>query len=255
MRILTWNVNSLRMRLERLLRVLERHEPDVACLQELKIADEEFPTLELKGAGYHASFVGQKTYNGVAVLTRKPHSRVERSLADGVDDPQARFIACDVDGIRALSVYVPNGGEVGSEKWLYKLEWLSRLRRHLDRKEDRESPLAVCGDFNVAPDDKDVRNPERWARTVLCHPEGREALARVAEWGLVDAFRLKHPEGGIYSWWDYRTRSFPKNDGLRIDGIYTTPVLAARLVDARVDREERKGDQPSDHAPVILDFS
>jgi len=188
MRILTWNVNSLRMRLERLLGVLERHQPDVACLQELKTAEEEFPALELKGAGYHASFVGQKTYNGVAVVTRKPHSRIERSFADGVDDPQARFIACDVDGIRALSVYVPNGGEVGSEKWLYKLEWLKRLRRYLDRNEDRKSPLAVCGDFNVAPDDKDVRNPERWGRTVLCHPEGREALARVAEWGLVDPF-------------------------------------------------------------------
>lgn len=255
MRILTWNVNSLRMRLERLLLVLERHRPDVACLQELKIADEEFPALELKGAGYHASLVGQKTYNGVAVLTRKPHSRVERSLGNGVDDPQARFIACAVDGVRVLSVYVPNGGEVGSEKWLYKLEWLLWLRHYLDRAEDREGPLALCGDFNVAPDDEDVRNPERWARTVLCHPEGRAALARVAEWGLIDAFRLKHPEGGIYSWWDYRMLAFPKDDGLRIDGIYTTPVLASRLLDARVDREERKGKQPSDHAPVILDFS
>jgi exodeoxyribonuclease-3 len=255
MRILTWNVNSLRTRLGRLFSVLERHAPDVACLQELKVEDEEFPALEIRGAGYHASFAGQRAYNGVAVLTRMPHAHVTRSFRDGVDDPQARFIACEAGGVRVLNVYVPNGGEVGTEKWLYKLEWLGRLRRYLEREEDPERPLALCGDFNVAPDDRDVRNPERWAESVLCHPEGRAALARVVDWGLVDAFRVKHPEGGIYSWWDYRMLGFAKNDGLRIDGIYVTPALAGRLLEARVDRDERKGKKPSDHAPLVCDFS
>jgi len=254
MRIVTWNVNSIRTRLPRLLGVLERHEPDVICLQELKVADEEFPSLDVKQAGYHSAIVGQKTYNGVAILSKEKPENVETSMADGVDDPQARLVAADVAGVRVLSVYVPNGGGVGSEKWEYKLEWLTRLRRYLDGGADAASPMAVCGDFNIAPDDHDVKNPDKWRDTVLCHPQGRAAFQALIDWGLVDAFRMKHPEGGIYSWWDYRMLGFPKNDGLRIDGILVTEPLAGRISDAFVDREERKGKQPSDHAPVVLDF-
>jgi exodeoxyribonuclease III len=253
MRIVTWNVNSIRTRLPRLLAALERHRPDVVCLQELKVAEEDFPSLELRGAGYESAVVGQKTYNGVAILGRRKLERVERSLDDASDE-QARFLSARLEGIRVLSVYVPNGGEVGSDKWAYKLEWLSRLRMHLDRNEDPQTPLALCGDFNVAPDDKDVKNPERWKGTVLCHPEARAALARVTSWGLVDAVNRIHPDGGIYSWWDYRMLGFAKNDGLRIDGVYVTAPLATRLRDASVDREERKGKKPSDHAPVVVDF-
>jgi exodeoxyribonuclease III len=254
MRIVTWNVNSIRTRLPRLLGVLQRHQPDAVCIQELKVAEDEFPSLELKAAGYEAALVGQKSYNGVAILSRAKLTRVESSFSDDVADEQARFLAAELAGIRVLCVYVPNGGEVGSDKWEYKLGWLARLRSYLDRNEDRKRPLAVCGDFNVAPDDADVKNPARWKDTVLCHPDGRAALKRVIEWGLVDAFRRVHPDGGIYSWWDYRMLGFPKNDGLRIDGVYVTLPLAERLKDARIDREERKGKQPSDHAPVIVDF-
>jgi exodeoxyribonuclease-3 len=255
MRIVTWNVNSIRTRFPRLLGVLARHEPDIICLQELKVADEEFPSLDVEQAGYHAVTVGQRTYNGVAILSKEKAENVETSMADGTDDPQARFVAADVAGVRVLSVYVPNGGSVGSEKWEYKLEWLARLRRYLDAHADVNVPLAVCGDFNVGPDDRDVKNPDKWRETVLCHPDGRAAFQELIEWGLVDAFRVQHPEGGIYSWWDYRMLGFPKNDGLRIDGILVTRSLAERIEDAFVDREERKGKQPSDHAPLVVDFS
>ena len=254
MRIVTWNVNSIRTRLPRLLGVLERHQPDVICLQELKVADEDFPSLDIKRAGYDSTIVGQRTYNGVAILSKEKADNVETSMSDGTDDPQARLVAADVEGVRVLSVYVPNGGAVGSDKWEYKLEWYARLRRYLDADCDRSQPVAVCGDFNVAPDDLDVKNVERWKDSVLCHPDGRAAFHELIDWGLVDAFRVEHPEGGIFSWWDYRMLGFPKNDGLRIDGVLVTKTLAERIVGAFVDRDERKGKQPSDHAPVVVDF-
>lgn len=254
MRILSWNVNSIRIRLERLLGVLERHAPDVACLQELKVEDADFPAIEVKGAGYHAEVFGQKTYNGVAILSRSGPNRVERSFDDGADDPEARFLAADVEGIPVLCAYVPNGGVVGSEKWEYKLRWMARLRRYLDRRADPAAPLVLCGDFNVTRDDRDVKNPEKWKESVLCHPEGRAALRSLEAWGLVDAFRLKHPDGGIYSWWDYRMLCFARNDGLRIDSIYVSTPLVERVTDARIDREERKGPRPSDHAPILVDM-
>ena len=254
MRIITWNVNSIRTRLERLLGVLERHEPDVVCLQELKVVDEDFPSLDLRRAGYHLAVFGQKTYNGVAILSKSEPQNVSRSLDDAEDDSQARLIGADCGAVRVLSVYVPNGGSVGSEKWDYKLDWFSRLRRYLDAREDPGKPLFLCGDFNVAPDDKDAKNPEKWKDSVLCHADARSALQSVVDWGLVDAFRAKHPDGGIYSWWDYRMLGFPKNDGLRIDGVYLTKPLVPQIVEAAIDRNERKGKQPSDHAPVIIDL-
>ncbi len=255
MRIITWNVNSVRARLDRLLGVLERHEPDAICLQELKMAEEAFPALRLEQAGYHSAIFGQKTYNGVAILSKVPPGNVTRSFEDSGDDSQARLIAADVAGVRMISIYVPNGGDVTSDKWSYKLEWLSRLHEYLEAKTDPEKPLAVCGDFNITSDDKDVKQPELWAETVLCHHEARSAFDRLIDWGLVDAFRVVHPEGGIYSWWDYRRLGFHKNNGLRIDGVLVSKPLAERIQGAFVDRDERKGSKPSDHAPVILDFS
>jgi exodeoxyribonuclease-3 len=176
-------------------------------------------------------------------------------LNDGVDDDQARLIGATVSGVRVLSAYVPNGGSVGSEKWEYKLAWLERLRSFLDERESKDRPLVLAGDFNVAPDDLDVKNPDRWRDTVLCHPDARRAFQRVVDWGLVDAFRHVHPEGGIYSWWDYRRLGFAKNDGLRIDGVLVTSRLAEHVEDAFVDRDERKGKQPSDHAPLVVDLA
>ena len=255
MKIATWNVNSVRSRLERLLRWLDRQRPDVVCLQELKAATDQFPYAPLRDAGYAASVYGQKTYNGVAILSRTEPEDVCRSLDDEDDGSQARFISARVDGLRIMSVYVPNGGTVGSEKWRYKLAWLARLRAHLDRHGDPTEPLALCGDFNVAPDDSDVANPDAWRNTVLCHEEGRLALSSVKAWGLVDLVRMKHPDGGIYSWWDYRLLGFPKNDGLRIDHIFATEPVARRLAAAAIDRNERKGKQPSDHAPVLVELT
>ncbi len=254
MKLLTWNVNSIRAREARLLGVLERHKPDVACLQELKATEEQFPLDAVRAAGYHAAIHGQKTWNGVAILSREAPEDVRRGLGDGAADPQARLVSARVAGARVICAYVPNGEEVGSEKWAYKLEWLARLRRMLDKDCKPGEPLLLAGDLNVAPDDKDVAKPQDWAGTVLCHADARAALARVAAWGLLDVVRKHHPEGGLYTWWDYRMLAFPKGNGLRIDHVLATKPLADRSRAASMDRDERKGEKPSDHAPVVVEF-
>jgi exodeoxyribonuclease-3 len=255
MRIATWNVNSVRARMERLMAFLARHQPDVLCLQELKVTDTEFPRLELEAAGWRAAVHGQKTYNGVAILARTEPEDVRIGLGDDVDDDEARLIGATVQGVRVLSAYVPNGKVVGSDKWAYKLAWLERLRGHLARHHTTAQPLALCGDFNVAPEDRDVARPEEWQGTVLCHEEARERLRSLTSWGLVDAIRLHHTGDGPWTWWDYRMLGFPKGNGLRIDHILVTPPLASRCTGASVDRDERKGKLPSDHAPVLADFT
>jgi len=259
MKVATWNVNSVRARRERLLRWLTANQPDVLCLQEIKVTEAEFPSMELKALGYHAAVFGQKTYNGVAILSRQEPLEVERGFGDGVDDPQARLIAAripDVSGrdARVVSVYVPNGREIGSDRWHYKLEWMRRLRAWLDRRASPADPLVVCGDFNVAPEARDVHDPKAWEPTVLFHPEARAALRQVCAWGLSDTLRLRHQEAGLYSWWDYRMLGFPKNHGLRIDLVLASEPLARRCVAASIDRQERKGQQPSDHVPVVAEF-
>jgi exodeoxyribonuclease-3 len=253
-KLATWNVNSVRMRLDRLVAFLGRERPDVCCLQELKVVEADFPRLELEALGYRCTVHGQKTYNGVAILSRGEPGDVQAGFADGVLDPEARFLAATVDGVRVVSVYVPNGKSVGSEKWAPKLAWLRRLRAWLDRSAAPGAPLALCGDFNVAPEERDVARPEEWRDSVLTHPEARAALAGVTAWGLTDAIRLHHQGDGPYTWWDYRMLGFPRNNGLRIDHVLVTAPLAARCREARVDRDERKGKQPSDHAPVIAVF-
>lgn len=234
--------------------MLERHQPDVLCLQELKVEDEAFPGLDVRQAGYYAATFGQKTYNGVAILSREKPEAVSRSFSDGVDDDEARLVSAKVGGVRVICVYVPNGGTVGSDKWEYKLEWLRRLRRYLERTASPDEPLVLCGDMNIAPEDRDVKNPARWADSVLCHPDGRTALGSVVSWGLVDTLRAKSSESGIYTWWDYRQLGYAKNDGLRIDAIYVTRPLVERVKDVIVDRDERKGKQPSDHVPLLVDL-
>ena len=254
MKIATWNVNSIRARRERLLSWLLAQKPDVVCLQETKVRDEDFPSLDLRGAGYHSASHGQKTYNGVAILSLETPEDVESGLGGEVDDPQARAISARVGGVRVVSVYVPNGREVGSEAYDYKLEWLRRLRAFLDRGHTPSEPVVVCGDFNVAPEARDVADPPAWEGSVLFHPEVREALQDVLSWGLTDVFRQHHDEAGLYSWWDYRMLAFPKNKGLRIDHIFASQPLASRCTAAFIDRNERKGKQPSDHAPVVASF-
>lgn len=255
MKLIAWNVNSVRTRLERLLGVLERHEPDVVCLQELKCTDEQFPWGEVEAAGYHAVVNAQKTYNGVAILSREEAMDVARGFDDDeAPDAQARLIWATIGGVRICSAYFPNGQTLGSEKWAYKLAWMDRLRVRLSAM-DLGEPFALAGDFNVAPDPSDVAKPEKWESSVLFAPAAREALGAITGLGLVDTFRKHHPEGGVYSWWDYRRLAFPKGDGLRIDHVMASEALASRSVAASIDREERKGKQPSDHAPVIVEFA
>ncbi len=255
MKLATYNVNSIRARFDRLVAWLDRERPDAVCLQELKVGDDEFPRLELEGAGWHCAVYGQKTYNGVAILARAPLEDVRRGIEDGADDAEARLLAATALGVRVVSVYVPNGQAVGSERWAYKLAWLERLRAWLARTASPGTPLALCGDFNVAPEDRDVARPEEWRDTVLTHPEARARFAGLLGCGLTDAVRLQHPEGeGPYTWWDYRMLGFAKNNGMRIDHILVTAPLAARCRQAYVVRDERKGKLPSDHAPVVAVF-
>jgi exodeoxyribonuclease-3 len=252
MKVATWNVNSIRARLERLQNWLTKNQPDVLCLQELKTVDENFPFDEIGALGYHAAVYGQKTYNGVAILSREEPQDVQRGFGD--EDPQARSIACTIGGIRVINVYVPNGGEVGSDKFAYKLDWMTRLRNHIDTHYSQSDKLLVCGDTNVALSDSDVANPGMWAESVLCTLDVRKALTELVDWGLTDLHHALHPQGGVYSWWDYRQLAFPKNDGLRIDHILATETLAKKCTGIAIDRDERKGSKPSDHAPVIAEF-
>ncbi len=252
MKIITWNLNSVKVRKERLLAILVRHQPDALCLQELKCEDHAFPTEECKSIGYESALYGQKTYNGVAILSRVPLQDVRRGLEE--NDAQSRLIAGTLNGVTVYSAYFPNGGEPESEKFVYKLDWMKRLRRTLDVRHKATDLVALCGDFNVAPSDLDIRNPGTWRETVLVRDDVRAALNEVRAFGLCDTLREKKPDLQVFSWWDYRNLGFPKNDGLRIDHIDVTEPLVSKLVDVVVDREERKGKQPSDHAPVIATF-
>ena len=253
MELVTWNVNSIRARHERLVGWLRQHQPDVVCLQETKVVDDTFPTASFAELGYQVATLGQRTYNGVAIAARSELIDVVRGLDDGDPDDQARAISATVGGVRVVCVYVPNGQAVGTDKYRYKLAWLARLRRFLDRS-DPAQPLVLCGDMNVAPDDRDVHDPARWAGDVLCSDAERAALAEVLGWGLVDLYRDLHPEPGRYSWWDYRGVSFFRDWGLRIDHVFGTEAVRARLVACDIDREARKGKDASDHAPVVLEL-
>lgn len=257
MKIATWNVNSVRVREARLTAFLAREQPDVLCLQELKVVDDDFPKEAVRGAGYQAVTFGQKTYNGVAILAKVGLSleNVSRSFEDGDPDPQARVIAADVMGVRIVSIYVPNGGDVGSEKWAYKHAWLRRLRAFASSRLDLGGRVAICGDINIAPEARDVAKPDRWKNSVLFHPEMTAAFQDLLALGLVDTARLHHSGEGPFTWWDYRMLAFPKGDGLRIDHIFASKSLAAVCTGVWVDRDERKGAQPSDHAPLLAVFS
>lgn len=254
MKLCTWNVNSVRARQDRVLAWLRAHQPDVVCLQEIKVVEELFPYDLIRDVGYHAVVHGQRTYNGVAILSRTKPTDVVCGFGDDVPDDQARLIAATVDGVRVVCVYVPNGDFVRSAKWTYKLEWLRRLRRWLDQACDPDDALALCGDLNIAPEERDTYDPAKWAGTVLFHPSVREAFQDLCDFGLTDSLRIHDPSPGVYSWWDYRRLSFPKKKGMRIDHILVTKVLADRCESVVVDREERGGEKPSDHAPVVATF-
>jgi exodeoxyribonuclease III len=252
MKIASWNINSLRRRQDRLFAWLEDFKPDVVCLQETKCPDGQFPELALRSAGYHSAFHGEKSYNGVAILSKTKLHDAQGSLCDEVTDPQARVISATIDHLRVYSIYAPNGQTIGSPAFEYKLKWYARLRNCLAREE--AARLIVCGDFNVAPEDRDVYDPELWRGAIMCSDDERAAFRKICEIGLRDTLRLHHQEAGLFSWWDYRMLGFPKNRGLRIDAVLAGERVVKKCTDAGIDREMRKGKEASDHAPVWAEF-
>jgi exodeoxyribonuclease-3 len=254
-KLVTWNINSIRARQDRLLAWIDRERPDVRCLQETKVEDTGFPFEALRSAGYEVATFGQRSYNGVAIASTAPLEDVTRGFGDGSDDDDARLIAATTHGVRVVCVYVVNGQELTSDRYPYELGWLRRLRALLDRTARPDQPLVVCGDMNVAPDDRDVWSPEKWKEQIHCSTPERAALAEVLDFGLVDVFRKLHGDEKLYSWWDYRGVAFFKDQGLRIDHIFATPSLADRCTSCTIDRAARKGQDASDHAPVIALFA
>jgi len=254
MKIATWNVNSLRVRLPHLLDWLARQAPDVACLQETKCEDATFPAAELAAAGYHALHHGQRSYNGVAILTREPAVECCRGIP-AFEDAQSRVIAADYQGVRIVSVYVPNGQAVGSEKYQYKMRWFEALVEWLRGELVAHPRILVAGDYNVAPEDRDVHDPAAWEGKVHVSAAEREALQRVIALGFKDAFRLFDQPEGSFSWWDYRLNAFRRKMGLRIDHVLLSPALAAEATACTIDVEPRRLERPSDHAPVICELA
>ncbi len=256
MRIATWNVNSLNARMPRVEEWLAQARPDVLCMQETKLSDDAFPAMAFAGLGYDAVHHGEGRWNGVAILSRVGIDDVVDGFGDGGEpDGEARLLTATCGGVRVATVYVPNGRAVGHEHYHYKLAWLARLRAHLEVTADAGSDVVVCGDFNVAPDDRDVWDPAAChGGTHVSEPE-RTALAHVEAWGLVDVLRQRYDQDGLFSWWDYQAGAFHKHWGMRIDLLLASPSLAERLSWVLVDRNARKGSKPSDHAPLVAEFA
>ncbi len=254
LRLATWNVNSLAARLPRVEEWLGYAQPDVLCLQETKLADAAFPTETFAALGYEAAHHGDGRWNGVAILSRIGISEVSTGLGSDHDEQGSRLLAAVCGGVRVHSVYVPNGRSLDSEHYVGKLEWLARLRTVLEETADPGSPVAVCGDFNVAPEDRDVYDPAAFEGETHVSRAERQALATIEEWGLVDVFRRLYSQDGLYTWWDYRAGNFHKHLGMRIDLVLVTETLARSATYALIDRNARKGQKPSDHAPVFVDL-
>lgn len=248
--IATWNVNSIRVRLDHILQWLQTHPVDVLALQETKIDDERFPLQALEDRGYHVVFSGQKTYNGVAILAKNAITEVVTDVA-GLDCPQRRILASTVEGRRIINLYVPNGASLTSDKYAYKLHWLQHVHAFVQQQLTLYPELVVLGDFNIAPADIDVHNPEEWQGSVLVSEPERAAFERLLACGLSDSFRVLQEEAGHYSWWDYRAAKFRRDMGLRIDHVLLSEPLMASCHRCVIDKEPRAWDRPSDHAPVV----
>jgi exodeoxyribonuclease-3 len=253
MKIASWNVNSLNVRLPHVLAWSQAAGPDVLALQETKLVDEKFPKSELEAIGYHSVFSGQKTYNGVAILSREP---VTDPLTDvpGLEDEQRRVLAATVGDVRVINLYVVNGSEVGSEKFEYKLRWLDKVADWVGTELERFENVVVLGDFNITPDDRDVHDPVAWREKILCSTPERQALKGMLELGLSDTFRKFEQPEGVFSWWDYRMNAFRRKLGLRIDMVLASKPMLERCTASYVDVEPRRQERPSDHAPVVAEF-
>ena len=250
MKIATWNVNSLTVRLPQVLDWLAANQPEVLCLQETKLTDDKFPVAEFDAVGYHAQWFGQKTYNGVALLSRTPAGETVKNIP-GFDDEQARLITATVDGVRVIGAYVPNGQSLESDKFAYKMRWLDALRDWLGEELQRHPRLVLVGDYNIAPEDRDVYDPVAWAGQVLCTPQERAHFGALLELGLHDSFRLFDQPPKSWSWWDYRNLAFRRNQGLRIDHILVSDALKPSVSACVIDKLPRKNERPSDHTPVM----
>ena len=253
MKLATWNVNSLKVRLSQVLDYLAAHKPDVLCLQETKLEDDKFPALDIHSAGYQAVFSGQKTYNGVAILSLQTPQEVTTGIA-GFDDAQKRVISAVIDGVRVICVYIPNGESVTSAKYGYKLDWLGRLNNSLKAELEKYPRLAILGDYNIAPEDRDVHDPKFWQGKVLFSEPEKAAFKDLVAMGLCDSFRLFEQAEKSYTWWDYRTNGFKRGLGLRIDHILLSAELAKYCKSCAIDHERRAHDRPSDHAPVMVEI-
>jgi len=257
MRIATWNVNSIRTREDRVLLWLDENEPDVLCMQETKVVDDDFPREGFEERGYSLSIFGQRTYNGVAIASKLPIEEVELGLPLAGDE-DARGIAATVGGVRIASLYVPNGRQLGAEHYQYKLRWLDALRGWMDEGYDPSIPLVLAGDFNIAPEDRDVHDPAAWEGSVMNSDEVRARLQTLLDWGLVDSLRTVTDEAGVFTWWDYRGGAFRFNQGLRIDLMLVTDPIRERIDSVKTNRDDRKVrkgvEKPSDHIPVILEL-
>lgn len=247
----TWNVNSIRVRLEQVLEWLKSHQPDVLALQELKMTDDAFPTAAFTDAGYQVAVSGQATYNGVAILAKNPLENVVYGIP-GYDDVQKRVLAATIDGVRVVCVYVPNGASVDSDKYIYKLQWFEHLIHYAKKTMAAHPQTVILGDYNVAPEDRDVHDPAAWQGQVLVSDKERACFAALLAAGFQDAFRTLAPEDNSYTWWDYRMNAFKRNRGLRIDHILATQAVMARAKSCVIDKMPRTWDRPSDHTPIIL---
>jgi exodeoxyribonuclease-3 len=254
MKIATWNVNSVRVRLQTVLDWMDQAQPDVLCLQEIKVTDELFPVAAFEAVGYHVAVSGQKTYNGVAIVSKSELTEVMPGFPDYDAEGQKRLIAATLGQVRLVNVYIPNGAAPDSPKFAYKLEFISQLRNYLEQLHDPKELLILTGDFNIAPEARDVYDAEAMEGEIGFHPKERAALVEVKRWGFTDVFRQQHEESGLYSWWDYRAGAFRRDMGLRIDHIWASERLAALSVDSGMDKEQRSFDKPSDHIPVWATF-
>lgn len=254
-KLATWNVNSVKARLGHLTRWLEAAKPDIVCLQELKCQADDFPALEVKALGYFAEVAGQKSYNGVAILSREKATEVVRALPGDKSDEQARYIEATIGGLRVASVYLPNGNPAPGEKFDYKLAWMNRLTSRAASLLESERVFALAGDFNVCPTDEDVFDPAAMAVDALCRPESRARFHALLNLGLTDALRALHPAGHLYTYWDYQQRRWQNGEGLRIDHIMLSPQAADRLAACAVDKRPRGEDKTSDHTPVVCELA
>jgi len=253
LKVASWNVNSLNVRLPQVLAWCESARPDILALQETKLTDDRFPVGKLSEAGYHSAYSGQKTYNGVAILSRKPAVDIVTDI-EGLDDPQRRILGVTINDVRIINLYVVNGSEVGSEKYAYKLHWLEQVNRWVAAEAKKYDKLIVLGDFNIAPEDRDVHDPVAWKDKILCSKPERQALQTMLGFGLADTFRLFEQKERVWSWWDYRMAAFRRNLGLRIDLVLASKALADTCSAAYIDKEPRRQERPSDHAPAVAEF-